>query len=144
MRFKVPTKGHYDFINLTGKVNFLVKDSGVSEGVVLIFVTGTTAALTVIEDEEGVKKDLKNIFEKMAPEASDYEHHKKWDDHNGAAHIKSGFLGPDLTVPVEQGKLALGTWQQIVLIDFDERPREREIIVKVIKDGENFKHSNDK
>jgi len=134
MKFSVETKGHYDFIDITQKVEDAVKQSGVKQGMVLIFTKGSTVALTTMEYEEGIIKDLKNVFEKIAPENADYQHHLKWGDHNGAAHIKSAMLKTSLTIPVEQGKLYLGTWQQIVLIDFDEKPREREILVKIIKD----------
>lgn len=131
MTFNVKTRGHYDFIDITERVSDIVVNSGVKEGVAVVFVPGSTAALTTMEYEEGLIKDLKGVFEKIAPENADYQHHQRWGDHNGAAHIKSALVGTDFTVPIEKGKLVLGTWQQIVLIDFDERPREREIIVQV-------------
>jgi len=134
MRFTVETKGHYDFINITQKVKEVVKNSKVQEGAALVFVRGTTCALTVIEYEQGHIQDLKELFEKLAPENADYHHHLKWGDHNGGAHIKSALLKPDLILPIEKGELTLGTWQNIVLIDFDERPREREIVVKILKE----------
>ncbi len=133
MRFKVKTQGHADFIDITAEVQNVVTQSGIKDGVVLIFVPSSTAAITTIEYEAGVIQDLVNVLEKVAPEDFDYLHHQKWGDHNGAAHIKAALIGPDLTVPIENGELALGSWQQIVLIDFDERPRQREIIVKIIK-----------
>lgn len=132
MNFKIKTRGQYDFVDITGEVASLVQKSGVKDGVVLVFVSGSTAAITTMEYEEGVIKDMKNVFEAWAPEDSDYEHHKRWGDHNGAAHIKSALVGTDLVVPVQGGKLQLGTWQQIVLIDFDEKPRTREVVVKVL------------
>jgi len=133
MRFKVKTQGHSDFIDITAKVRELVAQSVVEDGAVLLFVPGSTAAITTLEYESGVIQDMRNVLEKMAPEDFDYLHHQKWGDHNGAAHIKAALIGPDLTVPLEKGKLVLGAWQQIVLIDFDERPRQREIIVQIIK-----------
>ena len=133
MSFDVKTRGHHDFINITEKVAQEVNKSGVQEGVALIFVKHTTAAITIIEYEEGVIKDLINVLEKLAPEKADYEHHKSFNDHNGAAHIKAAIVGPDLSVPIGNGKLKLGQWQSIVLIDFDEKPREREVVVKIIK-----------
>lgn len=133
MRFKVKTQGHADFIDITAEVQNVVTQSGIKDGVVLIFVPGSTAAITTIEYEAGVIQDLVNVLEKVAPEDFDYLHHQKWGDHNGAAHIKAALIGPDLTVPLENGELILGSWQQIVLIDFDERPRQREIIIKIIK-----------
>ena len=131
--FRVSTKGHYDFINLTQKVKEVVEKSKVKDGIALIFVKGTTAALTIMEYEEGIMEDIKEVLEKMAPENADYKHHLKWGDRNGAAHIKSALIGPDLVVPIEEGEIQLGQWQEIVLIDFDEKERERKIVVKIIK-----------
>ena len=135
MKFQISTKGHYDFVDITGKVEALVEKSGVRDGVALVFVPGSTAAVTTMEYESGVIQDLINVFEKLAPENADYIHHQRWGDRNGAAHIKSALVGPGLAVPIEDGRLVLGTWQQIVLIDFDERPRSREIVVKIIPGG---------
>lgn len=132
MSFKVQTKGHYDFINITEKIITEASKFSVQDGIALIFIPNTTAAVTIVEYEEGIIKDMINVFEKIAPEHADYEHHKRWHDHNGAAHIKAALVGPDLVVPIENGKLKLGQWQSIVLIDFDERPREREVVVKII------------
>lgn len=131
MKFSVKTEGHYDFIDITDRVKSAIRDSGVSEGVATVFVGGSTAAITTMEYEDGLIQDMKNLFESWAPEESEYEHHKRWGDHNGAAHIKAAIVGPDLSVPLVNGELALGTWQQIVLIDFDERGRDREITVLV-------------
>ena len=131
--FSVSTKGHYDFINITDRVTDIVEKSVVGEGIAALFLQGTTAVLIVMEYEEGTVKDMKKLFEVWAPENADYEHHKKWGDHNGAAHVKSAVLRTDLAVPITRGKLQLGEWQQIVLVDFDEKPRTREVIVKLIK-----------
>lgn len=133
MKFSIQTKGHYDFIDLTDQVSELVKKSGVKDGLALVFVSGSTAAITTMEFENGIKADIKEVLEKLAPEKADYKHHQRWGDHNGAAHIKSALIGSDLMVPIENGELLLGTWQQIVLIDFDEKARSREIVVKVIR-----------
>lgn len=133
MVLEVKTKGHYDFVNITEKVSAVVRESGLEDGVASVFVTGTTAALTIMEYEEGIIKDLKKVFESWAPEEAHYEHHKKWSDHNGAAHIKSAILGTDLSLPIQKGSLVLGEWQEIVLIDFDEKPRTRKIVVKIWK-----------
>jgi secondary thiamine-phosphate synthase enzyme len=132
MRFQIQTKGHGDTIDITDEVSLCVSKSKVKSGIVHVFVPGSTAAITTIEYEPGVVEDLKDTFEKIAPEMFDYKHHQKWGDGNGAAHIKSAIVGTDFNVPIENGQLQLGTWQQIVLIDFDEKPRSREIIVKVI------------
>ncbi len=130
-RFSISTKGRSDIIDITSKIDELVKKSKIKEGMTIVFVSGSTAAITTMEYEDGLIEDMKEFFEKLAPEDFDYKHHKRWVDHNGAAHLKAALIGPDLVVPIEDGKLCLGTWQQIVLIDFDERPREREIIVKI-------------
>ncbi len=134
MRFIVNTKGRNDIIDITPQVAQIIENSNIQEGVALVFVPGSTVAITAIEYENGVIKDLKKILEKIAPENDNYEHHKRWGDHNGAAHIKSALLGADFMVPIEKGQLALGRWQQIVLIDFDERPRQREVIVKILSE----------
>ena len=131
MQFEVQTKGHYDFVDITPQVEEVVSRSGVKDGVALVFALGSTVAVTTMEFEEGIQADIESVLEKIAPEGYDWQHHQRWGDKNGAAHIKSALIGTDLTVPVEKGRLALGTWQQIVLIDFDERPRSRRVIVKV-------------
>jgi secondary thiamine-phosphate synthase enzyme len=133
MKIKVSTQGHYDFIDITAQVAEVVKESNVREGVAIIFIPGSTAAVTTMEYEKGLIKDLKEVFENLAPEQGDYKHHQRWGDHNGAAHIKAALLGTDLTVPIENGQLQLGTWQQIVLIDFDEKPRKRDITITIFE-----------
>lgn len=132
MRIRVKTKGHCDVHDITEEVAAAVRGSGMREGAVLVFVPGSTAAVTTIEYESGVLEDLKEMLEKIAPEDFDYKHHVRWGDRNGAAHLRSALVGPGLTVPVEEGRLMLGTWQQIVLIDFDERARDREVIVTML------------
>lgn len=133
MEFTIETKGHNDIIDITQKVEELVRDSGVKDGLVLVFVPGSTAAITTIEYEQGLVRDLKRVLEKIVPENEDYEHNKAWGDGNGYAHIRAALMKPSLCLPVENGKVIHGTWQQIVLIDFDNRPRERKVIVKIIK-----------
>ena len=132
MKFNLSTKGFTDIINITSQAEEEVKKSEIKEGICLVFAAHATCALTIIEHEEGVIKDLKRVFEIIAPMNEDYEHCKKWGDCNGYAHVRASLMKPSLTIPIEEGKLVLGTWQQIVLIDFDNRPREREIIIKVI------------
>lgn len=133
MEFTIATNGHYDFIDITEKVKELISHSEIKDGVALIFVKGSTAAITLMENEKGIFEDIKNTLEKIAPEKADYKHHIKWGDNNGAAHIKSALIKPEIAVPLEDGELCLGTWQQIILIDFDEKPRQRNVIVKIIK-----------
>ena len=131
--FKVQTKGFNDIIDITDKTEKIVEDSGVDNGIAMIFVVGSTAGITTIEYEKGVVEDLKEIFEKIAPVKGNYYHEEAWHDGNGFSHVRAAILKPSLTVPIESGKLLLGTWQQLVLVDFDNKPRERTIIVKIIK-----------
>ena len=132
MKFNISTKGFNDIIDITSRVSKIVKESNVKDGICLVFVAHSTCAITTIEYEEGAIKDFKRALEIIAPMNENYEHCKKWGDCNGYAHIRAALMKPSLAVPIENGKLILGTWQQIVLIDFDNRPREREIIIKVI------------
>ncbi len=133
MRFTISIKGFTDVVNITHQVEKEVEKSKVDEGVCLIFVAHSTCALTTIEYEEGAIKDLKRALEIVAPMNENYEHCKKWGDCNGYAHIRAALMKPSLTIPIENGKLVLGTWQQLVLIDFDNQPREREIIIKIVE-----------
>ena len=135
MKLVIKTKGLGDFINITERVQELIDNSQAQDGIVFIFVKGTTAAITISEDEAGIFQDLHYILEKIAPEKADYKHHLRGVDNNGAAHIKSALFKPGVFVPLEKGKLCLGTWQQIILMDFDERLREREVVIKIIKTG---------
>lgn len=132
MKFSLSTKGFNDIINITDKVSQLVKESKAKDGICLISSPGSTCGLTTIEYEAGAIEDLKRALERIAPMSEDYEHCQKWGDCNGYAHVRSALLKPFLAVPVENGKLVLGAWQQIVFLDFDNRSREREINVKII------------
>jgi secondary thiamine-phosphate synthase enzyme len=120
-------------IDITDKVVEIVSQLKIKDGLALIFVVGSTAGLTTIEYEPNLVKDLKDFFEKILPEKAHYAHDSTWGDANGYAHIRASLLKPSLSVPVENGQLVLGTWQQIVLVDFDNRPRERKIVVKIVK-----------
>jgi secondary thiamine-phosphate synthase enzyme len=131
-RIKKATKGNTDIIDITDDVNKAVKKSGIKEGVANIFVVGSTAGLTTIEYEPGLEKDLKAFFERIIPGKIKYNHEEKWHDDNGHSHIRASVLKPDLSVPIINNELALGTWQQIVLVDFDTRGREREIIISIV------------
>lgn len=132
MKFSISTKGFTDIIDLTEEISQIVKNSKTKEGICLVSSAGSTCGITTIEYEEGLIEDLKRTLEKVAPMNKEYEHCKKWGDCNGYAHVRSALLKPFLAVPVEEGKLVLGTWQQIVFLDFDNRPRKREIMVKII------------
>lgn len=126
------TKGFNDVIDVTKRVEDIVKKSKIDDGIAVIFVVGSTAAITTIEYEPGLVQDIKETLEKIAPMNNNYYYEEAWHDGNGYAHIRATLMKPSLSVPIEKGKLCLGAWQQIVLIDFDNRPRERKIIVKVI------------
>jgi secondary thiamine-phosphate synthase enzyme len=131
-KIKLSSKGETDIIDITGRVSDCVQGSKVKNGIATVFVPGSTAGLTTIEYEPGLIKDTKEGFEVIAPRNGKYHHNLKWHDGNGFSHVRSALLGPSLTVPFTGKRLQLGTWQQIVLIDFDNRPRSREIIVQII------------
>jgi len=133
MRFTISTKGFADIIDITSQVSEVVKKSKISDGICLISSPGSTCGITTIEYESELLKDFKEFLEKIIPSNKEYHHDKVWGEKNGFSHIRSALIKPFLTVPIENGKLVLGTWQQIVLVDFDNRPREREIIVKVVR-----------
>ncbi|PIR01591.1 MAG: secondary thiamine-phosphate synthase enzyme [Candidatus Nealsonbacteria bacterium CG_4_9_14_0_2_um_filter_37_38] len=132
MRFSIKTKGFNDVIDITSQVSREVEKSKVKDGLCLVSSPGSTCGITTIEYEDGLIEDLKRILEKIAPMSKDYEHCKKWGDCNGYAHIRSALIKPFLAIPVENGRLVLGQWQNIALLDFDNRPREREIMVKIV------------
>jgi secondary thiamine-phosphate synthase enzyme len=127
----VSTSGDTDIIDITTQVSDKVALSGIAEGQALLFVSGSTASITTIEYERGVIADLKEAIERLAPEGRFYRHDERWGDGNGHAHVRAALLGPSLTIPVIGGRLALGTWQQVVFIDFDNRPRERKIVMQL-------------
>jgi secondary thiamine-phosphate synthase enzyme len=126
------TEGFNDIIDITEKVEETIKKSKIEDGIVAIFVVGSTAAITTIEYEPGLIEDIREALEKIAPMKGKYKHEEAWHDGNGYAHIRASLMKPSLSVPIENGKLCLGRWQQIVLIDFDNRPRERIVIVKAL------------
>jgi secondary thiamine-phosphate synthase enzyme len=125
------TSGNTDVIDITTQVLKKVTESGITEGQILLFVPGSTASITTIEYESGVVQDLKEAVERLAPEGIFYRHDARWGDGNGYAHVRAALLGPSLTVPLMDGHLVLGIWQQIVLVDFDNRPRDRKILVHI-------------
>lgn len=127
----IQTTGKTDIVDLTAQVAKDVKESSVRNGAVTIFVPGSTAALTTIEFESGVINDLRKAIERMAPEDVYYEHDQRWGDGNGYSHVRAAIIGPSLHIPVVDGEMTLGTWQQIVLLDFDNRPRERRIVIRI-------------
>ena len=129
---KVHTHGQGDVQDVTGAVERALADSRIRNGIATVFVSGSTAGITTIEFEPGVVSDLDRAFEQIAPRATEYKHHLRWGDDNGSSHVRAGLLGPSLTVPVRDSSLTLGTWQQIVLVEFDTRPRTREIVIQLL------------
>jgi secondary thiamine-phosphate synthase enzyme len=127
----ISTRGHTEILDITDLVREKVAALGIREGQVLIFIPGSTAGITTVEYEPGLVKDLPEAFEKIAPTGRTYHHDAAWGDGNGYAHVRASMLGPSLTVPVGGGELLLGTWQQIVLIDFDNRSRKRKLILQI-------------
>jgi len=120
-----------DIHEVTGQVARVAAESGLDQGSVLVFTPGSTAAVTTIEYEPGALSDLRRLLEELAPADGEYAHNQRWGDGNGYSHLRSALLGPSLTVPLEAGRLMLGTWQQIVVLDFDNRPRRRKVVVTV-------------
>lgn len=131
-RFSLSTSGEDDVIDITEKVRQAVRESGLKNGVATIFVPGSTAAVTTMEYEPGLVKDIPAMLGRVAPREIDYEHQKTWHDGNGRSHVKASLVGPSLSVPFVQGELALGTWQQIVFLEFDIRARKREVLVQMV------------
>ena len=130
--FTINTQGNCDILDITPDVSRELGRADVSSGTATVFVAGSTCAVTTIEYESGVLSDLKDAFERMAPEAMHYAHNARWGDGNGHSHVRASVLGPSLTVPFSNGSPLLGTWQQIVLVDFDNRPRTRRVIVQIV------------
>jgi secondary thiamine-phosphate synthase enzyme len=131
----IKTKGNCEVVNITDQVGEAVAQSDIRDGAVTVFNIGSTAGITTTEYEPGLANyDLKAAFEKLAPENARYEHEETWHDDNGHAHVQASLLGPSLSVPIVGGRLTLGTWQQIILVDFDTRPRTRTIICQIIGD----------
>ena len=131
-KLEISTKGQGDARDITEMVAAAVAASDMRAGLATIFVVGSTAGITTIEFEPGAIADLNSLFEELAPRQGEYRHHLRWGDDNGSSHVRAALLGPSLTVPFADGELALGTWQQIMLLEFDTRPRRREIVVQVI------------
>ncbi len=127
----VQTTGKTDVVDVTGEVAREIHRSNVVEGAVTLFIPGSTGALTTIEFEGGVVNDLKKAIDRMAPDHIYYEHNERWGDGNGYSHVRAAVFGPSLHVPIIDGRMTLGAWQQIVLLDFDNRPRNRRIIVQI-------------
>jgi secondary thiamine-phosphate synthase enzyme len=130
--FKVQTQGNTHILDITPEMNSFLKKLGMSEGQATAFCPGSTGGITTIEYEPGMLKDIPEALEIVAPSGKDYHHHLTWHDDNGSSHVRSALIGPSLTVPFTRGAFTLGTWQQVVFIDFDTRPRSRRIVVQFI------------
>ena len=126
------TRGDADIHDITDQVSDAVRVSKIQDGTVTIFCPSSTSGLTTIEYESGVLSDLRRLFDEIIPTNREYQHNARWGDGNGHAHVRAALLGPSLSVPIVKGHLTLGTWQQIIYIDFDNRPRSRELVVQIV------------
>lgn len=131
-RIGLKTKGDCHIVDITRQVAQKVAGSGLKDGTATVFVTGSTGGVTTVEYESGLISDLRDLFDRLAPSNISYQHNLRWGDGNGHAHVRASLLGPSLTVPFVDQKLTLGTWQQIVFIDFDNRPRSRELVLQLM------------
>ena len=131
---KVVSQGFCDVIDISEQLADLVGGAAIENGVVVVFCQSSTSALTIIEYEPGCVEDLKQFFERILPSDASYRHNLRWGDGNGYSHLRAALLGASLTIPFENHRLTLGTWQQVVLVDFDNRPRKRELIVQLMGD----------
>ncbi len=130
--FQVSTRGHTDVIDISGEVERIVRESGISQGIVNVSGRGSTVGITTLEFESGCVADLRRALDNVAPANADYAHNARWGDDNGYAHLRSALVGTGKSFPIENGRLGTGTWQQVVLCDFDTRPRERQVTVTVV------------
>jgi len=131
-RIRINTRGNCDIIDITPQVAKEVDDSGVGSGIVTVFTVGSTAGISTIENESGLLSDFKAMWDRVVPVNIDYKHNRAWGEGNGHSHIRASVLSASLTVPFSNKRMALGTWQQIVYVDFDNRPRSREIVLQII------------
>ncbi len=133
-KISLSTKGECDIVDITPQVAEQLSRSGLDNGTVTIFVAGSTAGVTTIEFEPGLVSDLQELWQRIAPQGITYNHDRRWGDGNGYAHVRASLLGASLVVPFSNKRLSLGTWQQIVLVDFDNRPRSREVVLQITGD----------
>jgi len=131
---KIQSKGENDIIDITDKISAKIQESEITNGIVTVFVTGSTGALTTIEYEPGLLKDFPEMLSRIAPDDMNYEHEKMWHDGNGRSHVKASLIGPSITIPFNNTSMLLGTWQQIVFVELDTRRRERKIVLQIIGD----------
>lgn len=128
---KFNTRGHGHMIDITGDINHQVRAAGLENGTVTLFTPSSTSALTTIEYESGAVHDLQQLFDRIAPPDLEYRHNLRWGDGNGHSHVRHALLGPSLTIPIVSGRMTLGTWQQIIFVDFDNRSRTRSVVVQI-------------
>jgi secondary thiamine-phosphate synthase enzyme len=128
----IHTQGESDIVDITDDIQDVVNKSNLTEGIACIFIGGSTGTITTIEYEPGLMKDLPRALEKIAPRNIHYDHHETWHDDNGRSHVRASLMGPSLTVPIKNGKVVHGTWQQIVFVELDTRPRTRNILVQIV------------
>ena len=126
------TRGHADIHDLTARIERIVAESGIRHGLVSVFTPSATSGLTTIEFEDGALDDLRAALDRLVPPDAEYRHNLRWGDANGHAHVRAALLGPSLCVPIQEGRIRLGTWQQIVFVDFDVRPRRRKVVVQIL------------
>ena len=129
---QIETRGENDVINITGQTSKALEESKLQDGIITVFISGSTAAITTIEYEPGLKQDFPRMLSRIVPKNIEYQHDNTWHDGNGHSHIKASLIGPSMTIPFKDGNLMLGTWQQIVLLETDIRPRQRKIILQII------------
>ncbi len=131
-KITLETKGNPDLIDMTDRLRDILSKEKLKKGSLSVFVIGSTAAITTFEYEPGLIKDMEELYEKLIPRGKHYHHDDTWGDANGFSHMRSALQGPSLTIPFDNGKLMLGTWQQVVLAEFDNRPRQREVVVQIV------------
>ncbi len=131
-QIKISSKSENDIIDITEQVADAISESGISNGTITVFVSGSTGAITTIEYEPGLVKDLPEMLSRIAPDDINYEHEQRWHDGNGRSHVKASLVGPSLTVPFKDGQLLLGTWQQIVFLELDTKARTRTLVLQII------------
>lgn len=131
-RIQLRSKGEPDIIDITDQASQAIEECNIENGLVTVFISGSTAAVTTIEYEPGLRDDFPEMLSRVAPENIQYKHDNTWHDGNGHSHVRASLIGPSLTIPIVEGNMSLGTWQQIVLLEMDTRPRDRNLILQLI------------
>jgi secondary thiamine-phosphate synthase enzyme len=131
-QISLQTKGECDIVDITALVQQQLSGAGVKDGTVTVFITGSTAGVTTIENEPGIISDFKKMWERVVPKNMEYRHDRAWGEGNGYSHVRASLLGASLVIPFNNKKLSLGTWQQLVVVDFDNRPRSRQVLLQII------------